>query len=93
MTEFHESKIESMDINGVWRLVDPSEGIKPIGYKWIFKRKRRVDKKVETYKVCLVAKRYRQYYGIDYDEIFSLVAILKSIQIMLAIIAHLDYEI
>ena len=48
---------------------------------------------METYKVCLVAKGYRQYYGIDYDETFFLVAMLKFIQIMLVIASHLDYEI
>ena len=52
-----------------------------------------MDGKVETYKACLVAKDYHQYYGIDYDKIFSPMAMLKSIQIMLAITAHLDYEI
>ena len=50
-------------------------------------------RKVETYKAHLVAKEYRQRYGIDYDEIFSPVAMFKSIQIMLAIAAYLDYEI
>ena len=52
-----------------------------------------MDGKVETYKARVVTKDYRQCYGIDYDETFSSVAILKSIQIILAIAAHLDYEI
>ena len=67
-----KSEMESMEINSVWILVGPSEWIKPIGYKWVFKRKRRADEKIETYKVCLVAKEYHQCYGIDYDEIFFL---------------------
>ena len=46
-----------------------------------------------TYKARLVAKGYRQKKGIDYDETFSLVAILKSIIILLAITTHCDYEI
>ena len=41
----------------------------------------------------MVAKGFRQKQGIDYDETFSPVAMLKSIRIMLAIAAHLDYEI
>ena len=45
-----KSKMESMKINDVWTLVDPSEGVKPIGCKWVFKRKRGTDGKVETYK-------------------------------------------
>ena len=87
------SEMESMEINNVWTLVDPPEGIKPIGCKWIFKRKRGADGKVETYKARLVAKGYRQRYGIDYDETFSPVAMLKSIRIMLALAAYFDYEI
>ena len=52
-----------------------------------------MDGKVETYKARLVAENYRQDYGIDYEEAFSLMIMLKSIQIMLAITAYLDYEI
>ena len=85
--------MKSTKVNDVWTLVDPPEGVKPIGCKWVFKRKRDADEKVETYKVHLVVKGYRQHYGIDYNEIFSPVAMLKSIQIILAIAAHLDYEI
>ena len=88
-----KSEMKSIEINSVWTLIDPSEGIKSIGYKWIFKRKIGTNGKVENYKVHLVAKRYHQCYGIDYDKIFSPVAMLKSIQIMLAIAAHFDYKI
>ena len=37
--EAMKSKMESMEINSVWTLVDPPEGVKPIGCKWIFKGK------------------------------------------------------
>ena len=86
--EAMKSKMESMEINSVWTLVDPPKGVKPIGCKWIFKRKWGADGKVETYKAYLVAKEYRQCYGIDYDETFFPVAMLKFIQIMLALAAH-----
>ena len=33
-------EMESMKINNVWTLVDPPEGIKFIGCKWIFKKKK-----------------------------------------------------
>ena len=48
---------------------------------------------MEVYKACLVAKGYRQHYGIDYNETFSPVAMLKSIRILLSMAASLDYEI
>ena len=48
---------------------------------------------VITYKARLMAKGYRQKQGVDYEETFSLVAMLKSIRILLVIATHYDYEI
>ena len=59
----------------------------------VFKKKTGMEGIVVTYKDRLVAKGYRQKQGIDYDETFSPVAMLKSIRILLAIAAHYDYEI
>ncbi|KAK0580852.1 hypothetical protein LWI29_007090 [Acer saccharum] len=53
-----QSEIESMFDNKVWSLVDLPKGIKPIGCKWVYKRKRGMDGKVETFKARLVAKGY-----------------------------------
>ena len=86
-------EMDSMYSNQVWELVDLPEGVKPIGCKWIYKRMRGAYGRVETYKERLVAKGYTQKEGIDYEETFSPVAMLKSIRILLSIVAHLDYEI
>ena len=77
----------------VRNLIKVPNSIKPVGCKWVYKRKRGIDGKVETFKARLVAKWYTQKEGIDYEETFSLVAMLKSIRILLSIIAHYDYEI
>ena len=91
--EAMKNEMDSMYENKVWTLTDIPEGIKPIGCKWIFKKKLNADGKVETYKARLVAKGFRQIQGVDYDETFSPVAMLKSIRIMLALAAFYDYEI
>ncbi|KAL8135294.1 hypothetical protein AgCh_010089 [Apium graveolens] len=85
--------MESMYTNQVWTLVEVPEGVKPIGCKWVYKRKIGVDGHVETYKARLVAKGFKQRQGIDFDETFSPVALLKSIRILLAIAAYYDYQI
>ena len=62
-----KSEMDSMYTNQVWTLVDPPEGIKPIGCKWIFKKKMDMEGNVITYKARLVAKGYRKKQGVDYD--------------------------
>ena len=86
-------EMDSMFTNQVWTLVDPPKGIKPTGCKWIFKKKKGMEGNVITYKSRLVAKSYRQRQGIDYDETFSPLAIVKSKIILLAIATRYDYEI
>ena len=88
-----KSELDSMYSNQVWDLVKAPNGIKPVGCKWVYKRKRGIDGKVETFKARLVAKGYTQKEGIDYEETFSPVAMLKSIKILLSITAYYDYEI
>jgi hypothetical protein len=88
-----ESKIESMHDNQVLNLVDPINGVRPIDCKWVFKKKMDKDENIYIYKARFVAKGFKQIHGIDYDETFSPVVMLKSVQILLAIAAYFDYEI
>ena len=76
--------------NKVWTLVELPDDRQAILYKWIFKRKTDADS-VTIYKARIVAKGFRQVQGVDYDESLSLVSMLKSVRIMLAIAAF--YEI
>jgi len=91
--EAMKSEMGSMHDNQVWTLVDLPEGRKAVENKWIFKKKTDADGNITVYKARLVAKGFRQIQGVDYDETFSPVAMLKSIRILLAIAAFFDYEI
>ena len=64
-----------------------------MGYKWIYKSKIGADGKVEIYEARLVVKGYSQHKGIDYQDTFSSVVMLKSIHILLIVIAYYDYKI
>jgi len=88
-----QSEMESMRENQVWNLVDPPDGVRAIECKWIFKKKIDADGKVHIYKARLVAKGFHQIHGVDYDETFLPIAMLKSIRILLAIATYYDYEI
>ncbi|KAL2454284.1 putative retrotransposon Ty1-copia subclass protein [Abeliophyllum distichum] len=58
--EAMESEMNSMYEDKVWTLIDPPEGVKPIGCKWVYKKKVDMDGNVHTYKARLVAKGYKQ---------------------------------
>ena len=65
-------EMEALDKNEAWDLVELPDGRKPIGSKWVFKKKLNAVGKVEKYKARLVAKGYSQVEGIDFGEIFLL---------------------
>ncbi|KAK8562311.1 hypothetical protein V6N12_010395 [Hibiscus sabdariffa] len=63
--------------------------------KWLEAMRSQMDSMSnnQIYKGQLVSKRFRQIHGVDYDETFSPVAMIKSIRILLAIATFHDYEI
>ena len=77
--EAMKSEIGSMYENKVWTLVDLPDERRAIENKWIFKKKTDADGNVTVYKARLVAKGFRQVQGVDYNDIFSTVAMLKSV--------------
>ena len=91
--EAMKSEMGSMYENKVWTLVDLPDDRQTIENKWVFKKKTDDDGNVTVYKARLVVKGFREFQGVDYDETFSPVAMLKSVRIMLAIVAFYDYEI
>ena len=74
-------------------MVEFTDGRKPVGSKWVFKKKLNAVGKVEKYKARLVAKGYYQVEGIDFGEIFSRVAKLTSIRFLLSLATTFDLEI
>ena len=47
------------------------KAVKPVGYKWVFVRKRNEKNEITRYKARLVAQGFSQRPGIDYDETYA----------------------
>ena len=72
-----KSEMGSMYENKVWTLIDLLNDRQAIEIKWIFKRKTDAHSSATIYEAQIVAKGFRQVKGVDFDEIFSLVSMLK----------------
>ena len=59
----------------------------------MFKKKTNAEGKVEKYKARLVAKGYSQVSGIDFGDIFSPVAKVTSIRLLLSVVVAFDFEV
>nr|GFA32418.1 retrovirus-related Pol polyprotein from transposon TNT 1-94 [Tanacetum cinerariifolium] len=85
--------IESSSHNIVWELVDKPFGKSVIKLKWLWKNKKDEDQTVIRNKARIVAKRYAQEEGIDFEESFAPVARLEAVRIFIAYAAHKSFLI
>ena len=66
---------------------------KAIGLKWVFKIKKDPDGNIVKYKARLVAKGYAQRFGVDFEEVFALVARIETVRVLLALAAQGGWEV
>ena len=57
-------EVEAWEQNRTWEIVELPKGKKPIGYKWAYMIKYKVDGSLEKYKIRLVTKDYTQTYWV-----------------------------
>ena len=83
-------EMKALQKNDTWELVELPKVKKTIGCKWLFTMKHKVDGSVERFKARLVAKGYTQTYEVDYQEIFSSMARVNTIQVLLSLVVNID---
>ncbi|GKC96304.1 zinc finger, CCHC-type containing protein [Tanacetum coccineum] len=76
-------KMDSIIGNNTWVLADLPPSCKPLGCKWIFKRKLKVDGTVKKLKARLVIQGLKQKSGIDYFDTYALVVHFSTIRLLI----------
>ncbi|GJX29350.1 zinc finger, CCHC-type containing protein [Tanacetum coccineum] len=66
-----DDEIGSIMENNTWVLSDLPPGCKPLGCKWIFKKKMKVDGTIDKFKARLVIQCFRQKERIDYFDTYA----------------------
>ena len=91
--EAMKSETGSMYQNKVWTSVDLPIDRQAIEINGSLRRRRTWAVMLPSMKLDLWERVVSQVQGVDYDENFSPVAMLKSVGIMLALAVFFDYEI
>ena len=88
-----EEEIHAIENNDTWELTTLPQGQKAIGVKWVYKIKRTVDGEIDWYKARLIARGYKQQYGVDYVEVFALVTKVDTVRMLISFAAHHSWKI
>ena len=88
-----KEEMESIMSNHTWEIVDLPPASKPIGCKWVFRRKYHTDGTLHTYKARLVPKGFRQKEGIDYFDTYAPVVRITSVRNMFSLASIYDLHV
>ncbi|KAJ7954712.1 Retrovirus-related Pol polyprotein from transposon TNT 1-94 [Quillaja saponaria] len=86
-------KLQQLQKNHTGELTDLPRGHKTIGVKWVYKTKMKENGEVDKYEARLVAKGYKQEFGVDFKEVVAPVARLDTIRLVVALAAQNSWSI
>ncbi|CAL2226287.1 unnamed protein product [Prunus armeniaca] len=88
----HE-EMQSLHENHTYDLVNLPKGRRALKNKWVYRPKTEENNSKPRFKARLVVKGFSQKKGIDFEEIFSPVVKMSSIQVVLSLAASLNLKI
>jgi Reverse transcriptase (RNA-dependent DNA polymerase) len=71
-----------------WEPIEKPKEVNVIGSKWVYRVKKNSAGEIDKYRARLVAQRYSQIPGIDYDDMFAPIVKMSSIRVVLSFIAR-----
>ena len=66
--------------------------MKPVGYKWVFVRKRNEKNEITRYKAHLVAQGFSQMPGIDYEETYYPIIDTITFRFLMSLVVNENLE-
>ena len=79
------TEIDSLNKNQIWELVPRPYGKNFMKFRWVYRTKFTFDNVVEQHNARLVAKGFSQQEGIDYTKIFSLIAKMNFVHMIISL--------
>nr|GFC39703.1 putative ribonuclease H-like domain-containing protein [Tanacetum cinerariifolium] len=91
--EAMQKELLQFKMQKVWILVDLPYGKREIGTKWVYRNKKDERGIVIRNKARLVAQGHTQEEGVDYKEVFALVARIEAIRLFLAYASFMAFPV
>ena len=88
-----ESEMRSIRDNETWDLVKLLKNLYALPYSWVFHLKLTATSSSPKYKAHIIAKGFRQEYGVDFDEVFSPIVKMTTLHFLLCVVMLEDLEL
>ncbi|XP_070039833.1 uncharacterized mitochondrial protein AtMg00820-like [Nicotiana tomentosiformis] len=88
-----QEELHQFEKTNIWHLVPRPLDRIVIGAIWVFRNKLDEFGNTTRNKAMLMVQGYNQEEGIDYDEIFSPVARMEAIKILIVFASHVEFKL